>query len=463
MTYQVERRGCVSGLTWIPKSSVSPRIVRRLRLRNPRANGTYAEDGAEEFLRFYRIEGEFIGVPRYFRWGEFASGHAVQDETVIGRSVRFDPSINLRPEQVPAVDALVRNGYGILEAPCGAGKTVVMLAVANRVGRSCLVLVHTQDLVDQWVERSEQFLGTTPSVLAGRSKTWTGAPITVGLIQALRSNLPPYLVKDVGVVFTDEVHRASAPSWNEIVSRFPAARRYGASATLDRPDGLETVFMWSIGPVVYQMEGRSMKAIVCKVRTPVTATAAAERHYSKLVTAVTKDPVRIRMAVEIAQMAYRAGRNVLILVDRVGPSIELGRQIAQALSEAGSDLVCVRLGSGSARAGGGDVSVFTTSDPEVWKHRIVVASSSLAKEGLDVAGLDFLIDLGVYSDGGRAVQSVGRVIRIKEGKPVPIVVTFIDDVDFCRAMASLRLRSLESDGHEVIDETIEGLARRLQP
>ena len=74
----------------------------------------------------------------------------------------------MRPYQIPAVERAIKFEQGIIEAPCGAGKTVVGLEIIARTGQTSLWLVHTKELAEQAIERIEHFL----KIPADKSVFW---------------------------------------------------------------------------------------------------------------------------------------------------------------------------------------------------------------------------------------------------------------------------------------------------
>ncbi|HCN69253.1 MAG TPA: restriction endonuclease subunit R, partial [Candidatus Accumulibacter sp.] len=65
----------------------------------------------------------------------------------------------LRSRQAVAAEALAGHDQGVLAATTAFGKTVVAAWLIARRGVSTLVLVHRQQLLEQWVERLASFLG----------------------------------------------------------------------------------------------------------------------------------------------------------------------------------------------------------------------------------------------------------------------------------------------------------------
>ena len=47
---------------------------------------------------------------------------------------------------------------GVISVPCGVGKTVISLYILSQLKRKTLIIVHKEFLIEQWVERINQFL-----------------------------------------------------------------------------------------------------------------------------------------------------------------------------------------------------------------------------------------------------------------------------------------------------------------
>ena len=83
---------------------------------------------------------------------------AIQDETCLGRPLHIAFTSTLRPDQQPAVDALLAHRNGVLSATTAFGKTVVAAWLIAQRGVNTLILVHTQALLNQWQAALSQFL-----------------------------------------------------------------------------------------------------------------------------------------------------------------------------------------------------------------------------------------------------------------------------------------------------------------
>jgi len=408
-------------VSWALKRDYTPKDVRNLTLDVLGTEG--------ETVEVYREVAAGLLVPRAYEG--FAHPRNLQDlPSLVRVSLGMPmnnaaPQINLRDEQVPAVDAVVNSldGLGkgaILFAPCGKGKTVMGLEVARRLGRKTLVLVHKTFLVEQWVERAENFL---PSLKIGfwqRDELPSeDDDIVIGMVQSIVNPKRDYedsIYEQFGLVIADETHRYAAPSWQEAISRFPAAYRVGLTATPERKDGLHEVFMLHIGPIVYRMEGHSHKPSIYKVKTPYDIDPkkfnlrGGRVNTSKLVTMLSEIDARTEMICDFALRAARTGRKVLVLTERVKQSRIIRERVQELLG------------------GGFSVSLYIGASSEKQRREasdadVVVGSYAMAQEGLDIPTLDTLI---LATPKTSVTQSVGRILRYSPEKKDPVVIDLVD-------------------------------------
>ncbi|RFU14347.1 hypothetical protein DZD18_02210 [Rhodobacteraceae bacterium W635] len=149
----------------------------------------------------------------------------------------------LRPRQKQFVErslsALETHGNALGVAPTGAGKTIMLSAVAGRAvdgsdARAC-VLAHRDELTNQ---NRSKFARINPeittSVVDAREKAWNGQ-VTFAMVPTLArsSNLDALPALDLLVI--DEAHHAAAESYRRIIDRArdrnPDCRVYGVTAT----------------------------------------------------------------------------------------------------------------------------------------------------------------------------------------------------------------------------------------
>lgn len=141
---------------------------------------------------------------------------------------------------------LSEHGNALGVAPTGAGKTVIMAALAKVRGGRVLVLQHRDELVEQ---NRSKFEKVNPSFATSEwtstQKRWCSGA-TFAMVQTLVRSLermPP-----VDLVMVDEAHHIMAPTYRRILDRCrelnPKVEIFGVTATPNRVDkqGLGAVF-----------------------------------------------------------------------------------------------------------------------------------------------------------------------------------------------------------------------------
>ncbi len=175
--------------------------------------------------------------------------------TVSGRPLEVEFVGILRPEQAAAVTAMLHQDTGVLCAPTAFGKTVVAAAMIAQRRVNTLVLVHRTDLLNQWRERLQSFLGVGKGVIGtigGGRKAGLNGQIDIAVMQSLarQDEINP-CVEDYGHVIVDECHHLGAVSFEDILKRVKAKYVLGLTATPIRRDGQHPIIFMQCGPIRY--------------------------------------------------------------------------------------------------------------------------------------------------------------------------------------------------------------------
>jgi superfamily II DNA or RNA helicase len=119
----------------------------------------FSNFGVPRTISLFKENGNHIFFPRGLLKEVFNlnRGLEINDQTVLSPA-QFKPSrIILKEYQIPAVEQMLQRNQGILVAPPGSGKTVTAIEVIVKRSQKSLVLVHTKDLLQQWIERFREF------------------------------------------------------------------------------------------------------------------------------------------------------------------------------------------------------------------------------------------------------------------------------------------------------------------
>jgi superfamily II DNA or RNA helicase len=179
-----------------------------------------------EYLKFYDFaENGGMIIPRGFisQLICLCRRHNVIFEIVDRR--RILPEVDftffgrLRPFQEQAVDAMLAKDFSTFSAPTGSGKTVMALYIIAARRQPALIVVHTKELLNQWISRIETFLGIPADGIGiiGAGKKTIGSWITVALVQSLYK-CAHEVSQHIGHLIVDECHRAPSRTFTEAVT-----------------------------------------------------------------------------------------------------------------------------------------------------------------------------------------------------------------------------------------------------
>jgi superfamily II DNA or RNA helicase/very-short-patch-repair endonuclease len=364
----------------------------------------------------------------------------------------------LRSEQQRAAKILLQHDTGILAATTAFGKTVVAAWLIAQRGVNTLVLVHRQQLLEQWIERLSAFLGLptkTIGRLGGGRKKLSGN-LDVALIQSLvRKGVVDDRVGDYGHLIVDECHHLSAHSFELVARRAKAKFVLGLSATVARQDGHHPIIFMQCGPIRYRVDAKSQAATrPFKHRVFVrptgfrggdpTTNGDARFEFHQLYEGLRQNEARNHMICADVIAAVQQGRSPLVLTERTEHLECLARQLSAAVPE-----VIVLRGGQTKRETAGALSKL--AKPSASGGRVIVAIGKYIGEGFDEPRLDTLFLALPVSWRGTIAQYVGRLHRLHEGKREVQVFDYADlDVPMLSRMFDRRCRGYEALGYTIL-------------
>jgi hypothetical protein len=182
------------------------------------------------------------------------------DERFSGTPIEANFQARLRSYQKDAVADIGDCDSGVLCAPTAFGKTAVATWLIAKRKVNTLVLVHRQQLLDQWHERLAMFLGLPANSIGqiGGGKSDRSGSIDVAVIQSLhRKDEGKDYVAEYGQVIVDECHHIS-PFTFEQVMKVNARYVVGLTATPTRKDGHHPIIHMQCGPIRFNMSARTI-------------------------------------------------------------------------------------------------------------------------------------------------------------------------------------------------------------
>jgi len=349
----------------------------------------------------------------------------LRDERFSGEPLDVSFAGKLRPHQEQAVAAMLRHDTGILCAPTAFGKTVTATALIAHRGVSTLVLVHRTELLKQWQERLQAFLGAGKGVIGaiGGGKAKPTGRIDVAVMQSLfRQGETNEIVENYGQVIVDECHHLSAVSFEAIMKRVRARYVLGLTATPIRRDGRQPIIFMQCGPMRHtaaRPTGAPQSLDVIPRYLSAHIRLPADAGIQDVFRHIANDVVRIQAIANEVASAFEQGHKVLVLTERTD---HLGA-IEAMLADRVSTLFTLH-GRMSRKQRAALVSELDALPPGA--PRVLLSTGKLIGEGFDHAPLDTLVLAMPISWKGTLQQYAGRLHREHADKTRVRVIDFVD-------------------------------------
>lgn len=348
----------------------------------------------------------------------------LRDERSAGEPIQAGFVGTLRPDQEAAVAAMLKHEAGVLCAPTAFGKTVTAAAIIARRGVNTLVLVHRTELLKQWQERLQAFLGLGKGMVGtvGGGKARPTGKIDIAVMQSLsRQGEVNALVENYGQLIVDECHHVGAMSFDAILKRAKAKFVLGLTATPIRRDGQQPIIFMQCGPIRHMAvrpAGAPHDLEVLPRSRPAPIDLPTDAGIQEVFRHLANDLARTQaIAAEVAA-AFEQGRKVLVLTERT----EHLDAIRQALPPSITHFVLHGRMSKKQRA-----ALITQLDalpPDA--PRILLATGRLVGEGFDHPPLDTLVLAMPISWKGTLQQYAGRLHRDHANKTDVRIIDFVD-------------------------------------
>ena len=363
---------------------------------------------------------------------EFGAETEIEDQSTPSvQRIDYHSKIKLFGYQEEALENVFRNG--IIVMPCGSGKTQTALELVSRLGLRTLWLTHTYELLKQSMDRAKGCfeLPETEYGTITEGRISVGKAITFATVQTMcKMDLSPYS-NYWNVVIVDECHKAvGTPKrlmmFYKVVSGLNAYYKIGLTATPKRNDGLERCMYALLGkqlscipdsavaantvPVcVYQYESNTYEPNLSNVLN-----TDGTLNYTSLITDMCSNVNRNKELSMLINNINYSGLTCLVLSDRVEHLEILRNMVGKDYTE--------QIYSNTAKK----VRKECIDKLRSKEIRCLFATYQLAKEGLDIATLDYVVFATPKKDRITVIQSCGRVGRKATNKYTGFVLDFVD-------------------------------------
>jgi len=375
----------------------------------------FVSEGNSKPYPIFRISTNYLYIPKYYGIKLFGIPDKVREQE--GElDIIFNFNGKLRDYQNEIANNiynhLIKFGSGLASLYTGWGKTCLALWLISKLQKKTLIIVHTENLLNQWIERIKEFLNEDVGVIQG-TKVEIDKNICIGMIQSI--SLKDYendTFKQFGFCIYDEVHHTPGRCFSKVFYKIGSKYNLGLSATLIRPDGLTKVIKYFLGETIVNLK---LNIIIPKI----IFIYSNEIEYGKektmingkinipgMINDLVENELRNFALIKIIKDKLKENRKILILSDRRGHCSELKRLLSNVTDDVG-----LYLGS--------------MKNEELKKSnskQIIIGTYQACSEGYDNPKLDTLI---FATPKCNIEQAVGRILRQKNENE-PEVIDYVD-------------------------------------
>ncbi len=408
----------------IPRHELTPQLISWLRDNLNFANVDYiikqktgkSTYNTEAYFRALNEKDDSVLLPRGFignlieHFKEQNIPYLLEDKRMKLEPVEFKSTISLREYQKTTLEITDKKDFGVIVAPPGSGKTIMGLQIIVQKHQPALIIVHRKQLVDQWIERIESFLGI-PKFRIGQiegGKFEIGNDITVAMIQSLQAiSLPEKAYHSFGTIIVDECHHIPAKTFREVIINFHSFFLYGFTATPIRKNRDEKLIFIHIGKIIHEIllpptenDHSQELSVIIRETGLFTPFNAKTDNFETLLHILIHDTARNELIVQDIKREVSAGRKVLVLTERKAHVAILQQYLKgsmETIAITGEDPTQARKSKLQQIREGHFQALITTGQ--------------FMGEGADIDALDCLILAYPFAFEGKLIQYIGRVQR----------------------------------------------------
>ena len=370
---------------------------------------------------------------RYFKFIEETEGEVIVPRGFIGRLLRyckqqnidfdfrdkrikqipvsFSMNLNLQAHQKIVMKAVSKKDLGVITSPPGSGKTVIGLKIIAEKQQPALIIVHRKQLMEQWLERIQAFLGIPKNEIGriGQGKTKLGKSVTVAMIQSLGKKLEKdedeTIQNSFGTIIIDECHHIPAEAFRNTISRLNPYYQYGLTATPFRKGNDEKIIFIHLGEIIAQIEPQDIKTykrarIIVKntsLNVPFNSKTDTFETLSKI---LVHDASRNKLILDDISLELNNGKKVVVITERkehIDALYQFLKHSYEAITLSGEDSEISRKAKWKILKEG--------------NYQVLITTGQFFGEGTDLQNASCLLLVYPFSFKGKLIQYIGRVQR----------------------------------------------------
>ncbi len=386
-----------------------------------------------EYLRNYSVLPKGIICIPQGRTDLIPENYEVSDKRIVNEVPFPNPKFALRDSQQIIFDQVEDTCF--INAKVGWGKTFLALHLARKLGQKTLVITHTTNLRDQWIEEAEALFGHKVGKIGSGKFDIEDHFIVIGNIQSL-GKYALELSKEFGTIILDEAHHCPATTFTEFIDKMYARYRIGLSGTMQRKDGKHVLLTDFFSSQVYTPPvDNTVEPVVNILRPGVHLTPGAA--WATKINDLLYDEDYQRFIGKLAEVQIDKGHSVLVIASR----IEFLEKVKEYLGD-----TCVLVTGNTGTEERNAIAKAINSG----EKRAIAGSRQIFSEGISINRLSAVILAEPMRFEGTIEQIIGRVMRQHDQKIAPEVfdINFSDHAS--RSQNEARLAFYMEKGWDVV-------------
>lgn len=330
--------------------------------------------------------------------------YSVVDKRISNKVEIPEPSFILRDSQQEIYDKC--EGNCLILGDVGFGKTITALSLFHKFKEKTLILVHTQFLLDQWIQEIKMHFGIQAGILKAQKKE-VNNPIVVATIQTAIRNIDIINSANFGMIIIDEAHHIPTSTFTKVLNKNKAKIKIGLTATINRKDGFGTIIPDYISQIYFQPALENTLTPEVHIFHSDIDFPVAESWTDKITKLIDNEEY-VHLLYTLCKVYEERGHKVLLVSDRLALLNELYELLPSSI-----------LITSSTKDRDEELEPFLSGNT----FNIILGSINIFKEGINIPPLSCLI-LGVQVSGNDLLlqQVIGRIRRKHKNKLQPVVV-----------------------------------------